>query len=45
MKGRTAVELRISKEAYEMRAVARHDVVALQMERNVAKRLWVAINI
>lgn len=41
----TAVELRIGKKTHEVRPVARLDMIALQMQRNVAKRPRVAINV
>jgi hypothetical protein len=37
--------LRIGKQAHKVRTVPRLDVVALQMQRNVAKRSGVAVNV
>lgn len=44
-KGRTAVELGIGKEPNKVRAILGLHVVALQMERNIAKRDRIAINV
>lgn len=41
----TAVELRIRKESHKVLAVARRDVVALQVQRDVAKDDGVAVDV
>jgi hypothetical protein len=41
----TAVELRIRKESYKVLAVARRDVVTLQMQRDVAEDDGIAIDV
>jgi hypothetical protein len=41
----TAVKLRICKQTHKMSAVAGLDVVALQMKRNIAECLRIAVNI
>lgn len=44
-KTRTSVELRIGKQAHKVLPVPRRDVISLQMQRNVAKRLRVAVEV
>lgn len=41
----TVIELRVGKEPHEVRAVPWLDMVALEVERDVAERFWVSIDI
>jgi hypothetical protein len=41
----TGVELRVREQAYKMFGIPGVDMIALQMRRDIAKRLWVAINV
>lgn len=41
----TVIELRIREKPHEVRAIAWLDMVPLEVERNIAERFWVSIDI
>lgn len=41
----TVIELRVGKEPHEVGAVPWLDMVALEVERDVAERFWVSIDV
>lgn len=41
----TVIELCVGKEPHEMRAVPRLNMVALEVERDVAERFWISVDV